>query len=70
MLLFLFRLIKIRCFLKGDDKERSSRGEKGPKFIPEAEIKEKGMPGLGFGGPAQNVKLSLSSNSFIGSSKF
>lgn len=41
-------------YFKGD--EGKSRGEKAPKFIPEAELKEKGEPlSLGAGGPAQNV---------------
>jgi len=43
---------------EGDDKgdEGKSRGEKAPKFIPEAELKEKGEPlSLGAGGPAQNT---------------
>lgn len=39
---------------KNDDRERrGGGGEKGPKFIPESEIKEKGL--LGAGGPAQNT---------------
>ena len=49
-------------YSKGDDKgdEGKSRGEKAPKFIPEAELKEKGEPlSLGAGGPAQNVIIYL-----------
>lgn len=41
---------------KYDDDKSSRKGcEKAPKFIPESEIKEKGMTSICACGPAQNV---------------